>query len=121
MEIVGRVTANATVNKVKSDRQVVNFSVAVNDRYKPKEGEPVERTTFFNCSYWISSGIAEYLTKGTLVQLNGCISVNAWKNMEGEAKASLNLHVNSIKLHGKHTGETSSKKATAPVEDDLPF
>lgn len=114
MEIVGRLTANATVNTLKDERKVVNFSVAVNDSYKPKGSEqPVKVATYFNCSYWINPSIAEHLTKGTLVELYGRIGVNAWTNAEGEAKASLNFHVNSIKLHGKPKGADNSNETPA--------
>ena len=34
--IVGRITKNAEINTLKNDKQVVNFSVATNDSYKPK-------------------------------------------------------------------------------------
>lgn len=52
MEIVGRLTADATVNTLKDERKVVNFSVAVNDSYKAKGNEqPVKVTNYFNCSY----------------------------------------------------------------------
>ena len=124
MEIVGRLTANAVVNEVKnSSRKVVNFNVAVNDRYRPKDGEVKKFTTYFNCSYWLSSGIAEHLTKGSLVELSGRVSVNAWKNMEGEAKASLNFHVNNIKLHDKNKSVTvnETEPKAEPATDDLPF
>ena len=126
MELVGRLTANAKVSTVKDDRKVVNFSIAINDSYKPKGGELVTKiTTFVNCSYWINPAIAEHLTKSTLVELSGRIGVNAWTNAEGEAKASLTFHVNSIKLHGK--GNAASKESIPaaseikePIED-LPF
>jgi len=36
MEIVGRVTQNAVVKQLKDERQVVNFTVAINDYFKPK-------------------------------------------------------------------------------------
>ena len=130
MEITGRLTADAKCSTVKSGRQVVNFSVAVNDSYKPKGSEvAVKVTTYFNCSYWMNPGIASYLTKGTLVECFGRISVNAWTNAEGEAKASLNFHVNSIKLHGKanRAGNAAATETTPdaaeitePLED-LPF
>lgn len=125
MELVGRLTANAVINTVKGDRKVVNFAVAINDRYKPTDGEAKEVTTFFNCSYWISTAIAAYLTKGTLVELNGRVSVNAWKNAEGEAKASLSFHVNGIKLHGK-ASMPEKESVPGPEEiveaiEDLPF
>lgn len=141
MEIVGRLTADATVNTLKDERKVVNFSVAVNDSYRPKGNEqPVKVATYFNCSYWMNAAIAEHLTKGTLVELYGRISANAWTNAEGEAKASLNFHVNSIKLHGKPKGADNNnetpvtpvngkkKKAAKPAAgevteplEDLPF
>ena len=126
MELVGRLTADAKVSTVKDDRKVVNFSIAINDSYKPKGSEMVTKiTTFVNCSYWRNSGIAEYLTKGALVEVFGRISANAWTNAKGEIKASLNFHVTSIKLHGK--GNAASKESVPaasgikePIED-LPF
>jgi single-strand DNA-binding protein len=126
MELTGRITADAKCSTLKDGRQVVNFSVAVNDSYKPKGSEvAVKVATFFNCSYWQNPGVARYLTKGTLVECFGRISVNAWTNTEGQAKASLNFHVNSIKLHGKSNAVI---KETVPVtaeitesSEDLPF
>ncbi|SMP34572.1 Single-strand binding protein family protein [Chryseobacterium profundimaris] len=50
MNIVGRITKNAEVNALANDRQVVNFSVAINDSFKNKQGDRVEQTTFYNCS-----------------------------------------------------------------------
>ena len=64
--IVGRITQNAKINILKNDTKVVNFSVAINDSYKTKQGERKEQTTYYNCSYWINAKIAEFLTKGTL-------------------------------------------------------
>jgi len=100
MDIIGRVTADAQVRTLSEDRKVVNFTVAVNDSYKAKNGERVTQTEFFDCSYWIGSGIAQYLTKGSLVGLSGRVSARAWINGEGEAKAGLNFHTSKITLHG---------------------
>jgi single-strand DNA-binding protein len=52
MELFGRLTANATVNEIKDGRKVINFSIAINDGYKPKGTEVFKKiTTFVNCSY----------------------------------------------------------------------
>ncbi|HSZ84610.1 MAG TPA: single-stranded DNA-binding protein, partial [Puia sp.] len=119
------------------------FSIAINDSYRQKGIEQVKKVvTFVNCSYWISTGIAEHLKKGTLVELVGRISVSAYNDLEGEPKASLNFHVNNIKLHGipakkeqeatpvstEVTEKRNKKKTlipdaasvTEPI-DDLPF
>ncbi len=127
MEIIGRVTKDATVTKLKDERQVVNFSIAMNDYYKRKGNEEaVKITTYVNCAYWISAKIAAQLTKGKLVELYGRIGVNAYSNQQGEPKATLTFHVNSIKLHGSGKINTeisvpaNSTAITEPVQD-LPF
>ena len=102
MEIIGRLTANAKRKELSDGRNVVNFSIAINDSYKAKGSDEVKKiTTYVNCSYWRSPAIAEYLTKGVLVEVFGRISANAWTNAQGEVKATLNFHVTGIKLHGK--------------------
>ncbi len=119
MEIIGRVTKDATVTKLKDERQVVNFSIAMNDYYKPKGNEEaVKITTYVNCAYWVSLKIAPQLTKGKLVELYGRVGVNAYNNQQGEAKATLSFHVNSIKLHGNV--KVNAEAITEPGED-LPF
>lgn len=128
MEIIARLTADAVVKKVKDERQVVNFNVAINDSYKPKGSYQVTKVvTYVQCDYWVNPGIAQYLTKGTVVELYGRIGVNAYTNLQGEAKASLTFHVNTIKLHGGNAKKSAPVAApviagelTEPL-DDLPF
>ncbi len=126
MTITGRLTADATVNTLKDERKVVNFSVAINDSYKPKGGERVKVTTYCNCSYWKSEKVAQHLTKGTLLELDGRIYVTSYVSKSGEAKASLNCHVSNIKflanpkeveIIGRPVGTTE----TALPDDGVPF
>lgn len=51
MNITARLTGDAQVNTTSQDKQVVNFSVAINNSYKNKQGERIEQATFFDCSY----------------------------------------------------------------------
>lgn len=131
--IVGRITQNAKINTLKNDKKVVNFSIAINDSYKTKQGERKEQTTYYNCSYWINAKIAEYLIKGTLVELSGRISSSAWIGKDGEIKSRLNFHTSNIKLHGgKQKYDNNNYPATNQqsvndnpfadeTDDDLPF
>jgi single-strand DNA-binding protein len=120
MEIVGRVTNDAVVKQLKDERQVVNFSVAVNDYYKQKGAEKgVQTILFINCAYWVSTAICQRLTKGAIVELNGRLNINAYTGFDGEAKATLNCHVNSIKIH--QAGKKIDVKPEPAKQDDLPF
>ena len=98
MTITGRITADAILTTLDDERKVVNFSVAVNDRYKKKDGEVVKVTSFYNCSFWLSEKLAEHLKKGTLVEAEGRVYATPYVSKDGTAKASLNCHVRSIKI-----------------------
>ena len=91
-----------------------------------------------DCSYWINSGVAEFLKKGALVLLYGDMDVNAWIDKEGNAKGRLTFHTQTIKILAfaskkddekpngdkPNAGKNNAKKATAngaPEEDDMPF
>jgi single-strand DNA-binding protein len=129
MLVIGRITADAVVKQLKNDRQVVSFSIAENDWYKPKGMEQgIRTTTFYNCSYWLGTGVAGILKKGTLVEIAGRLIINAYSGFQGDAKASLNLHVSRVQVHqvpkaGEPVGgdvSVSPSAVQAPVED-LPF
>lgn len=123
MTIVGRITKDAVVSRLKDERAVANFSIAVNEYYRAKNGETVKQTTYCHCSYWLRPKIAERLKKGSLVEVSGRIYVTAFTDVNGHAKASLNCHVNHIKVHQwskevELLGAAQNKNETI---DDVPF
>ncbi|MES2111895.1 MAG: single-stranded DNA-binding protein [Bacteroidota bacterium] len=127
MYFTGRLTADAVVRNVKGDRKVTGFNVAINDRFKTKDGEKREITTYVECSYWVNPGLAEYLKKGGIVEIMGRVEARAWMK-DGEPQAGLSCNVSTIKLLGKSNTDrlerqdTKSKvTSTGGDEDDLPF
>jgi single-strand DNA-binding protein len=125
MTIIGRLTKDAVVKTIRDDKKVVSFSIVLNDGYKDKKTNKwVSVPSFYNCSYWLSSNVASILKKGNLVELTGRISVNPYKDLQGEAQASLNFHTDTIKVHQTTKKEDSvvvAKAETATPADDLPF
>lgn len=130
MNITGRLTRDAEVRTTSQDKQVVNFSVAINDSYRNKQGERIEQTTFFDCSYWRTPKVADFLTKGALVELSGRVSARAWTGNDGEARAGLNFHTSQIKFYGGGKKTENPQASTTAMNgklipqttgDDLPF
>ena len=131
MEITGRLTADAQVNTTKNEKEVVNFSIAVNDRYKTKAGDVNTITAYFRCAFWLGTNVAKALTKGTIVSLSGRASADAWIGSDGEAKAALNFHTSEIKILGggsrqnaegaAATMQTPKAQTGAMAGEDLPF
>jgi single-strand DNA-binding protein len=123
MVLIGRLTKDASVKTLKDERKVINFSVAVNNGYKDKKTDKwVSIPSYFGCSYWLSLSIAPLLKKGCLVELTGRVSVNAYKDMEGEAQATLNYHVDTIKIHQSPKREAVTPFVTKEeVKEELAF
>ncbi len=136
MNIIGRVTKDAEVRTTQQDKRVVSFSVAINDSYRNKQGERVEQTTYFDCSYWLSANVAKLLTKGSLVELTERVSARAWTGKDGEPRSGLNFHTAQIKLHSNsrkyepdtiaqpiqtNTNKQPDVFVQQKAEDELPF
>lgn len=138
MEITGRLTADTEVKTTKTGKDFAVFSIAINDSYKPKSGELKVITTYIKCSYWRSTKVAEWLRKGTLVQLSGRIGMNVYNNMDGNAVGSLTFNVAEIRALAfparKNGAQSNSVGAdqgagfngaasasTGNTYDDLPF
>ena len=129
MEITGRIVKDASVFKLKENREVVNFSIAVNDSYKPKGSDEVKKiVTYIDCSYWLSAKSAQWLKKGTVVELFGRIGQNVYIGNDGQAHGSLTFHTSHIKIlafakDGEQTPPVSkgAKTSSEKEPDDLPF
>ena len=132
MEIVARIVSDALVSQTKSGKKVVNFPVAINDYYKPKNGEGVQTTTYVRCTYWNSEAIAPRLVKGVLVELYGRLGVEAYTNKSGDPVGVINFQVSRIKLHSTKsnsapangyatTASVAVAEGSADSDDDLPF
>ena len=134
MNIIGRLTRDAEVRNLSNEKKVVNFSIATNDNYRNKLGERIEQTTYFECAYWISPKVADFLTKGTLIELSGRLYTSALLGKDGEPHAGLNFHTSQIKIHSsgkkndntkikpsRKTNDTKPKSNSNGDDDDLPF
>ncbi len=99
--IIGNVCADATTQQV-NEKTVINFTVAVNENRKDKDGNKTQNTTYIDCSFWRKAGqstaITEYLKKGVQVYCSGSPTVSAFINKEGHPVGKLALTISDIEL-----------------------
>lgn len=105
---------DAAVAHLKDDRKVVNFTVAVNDYYKPKRAEKgVSVTSYINCAYWINPTIAPQLTKSSLIEIRGRLSVNPYlfstRRYKGDAELSHGFFQDTPAVQKGSTGRNSKR------------
>ena len=121
LQIVGNLGKDCTVKEING-KNVINFSVAHTERFKDAAGNPKERTTWVECSYWTDrTAIAQYLKKGKLVYAEGSPEAEAYTNRENMPAATLRMRVRDIQLlggniegtPGNHSSEGSSAASTS--------
>lgn len=129
--VIGYLGSDAILKRketLKLNNHLISFSLAEDTSYITSRGEKVNRTKWYNCSYFMNfkdpSKLANILVKGTQVILKGEISANAWKSKEGECKADLKLNISDLKLLGtiaKDKDQTEFKGIDHKTDDNLPF
>lgn len=131
LQVIGNLGYNAVIQSIQNAK-VINFSVANNETYTDDKGEKRERTTWVQCSYWRREGqsvsVAEYLTSGTKVYVEGTPFLNEFKDRNGETKTSLSIRVDKLELLSQARNEpipeipqSNFEKEMVTTEDDLPF
>jgi single-strand DNA-binding protein len=104
--------------KAVGDRYVINFSVAVTRKTKE-----AETTTWWRVAYWSKSDkLAQYLTKGTPVLVEGTPYLREYESKDGGKKHSLELDARDVVLlGGKQDGEREAapapRRPAAPAAD----
>lgn len=142
MQVIGNLGKDCVVNTVNG-KNVINFTVAHTEKYKDSQGNQQEKTTWVDCAYWTDrTAVAQYLTKGKQVYVEGQPEARSFQRNDGTPGSSLSLRVREIQLLGGrgdsagtggssyqqpavNTGSYSSNTPspgdiTEPV-DDLPF
>ncbi len=140
MQIIGNLGKDCIVNAVNG-KNVINFTVAHSEKFKDSQGVNQERTTWVDCAWWTDrTTIAQYLTKGTKVWVDGTPEVRTYTRNDGTSGAVLAMRVRELQLispksDGGNTGNTYSNQSTAHLTtpqtpaapdagepiDDLPF
>lgn len=79
--VIGNLGQTPELKKTKEGKSYLNISVAVNKRYKDKEGESKTLTNWFNFCLWEkqAEALSKFLKKGTLVAVNGELSTRSRK------------------------------------------
>src|ERR1700736_6370205 len=88
---------------------VVNFSVAVNERWKNRDGEPQERTTWLRVTAFngIGQACAEHLAKGDGVYVEGRLQVREYEDKDHNERTSVEVVASKVRFldRGNYNGD----------------
>ena len=95
VSIIGNI---GTITNRGEDNKVTVLSVAVNENYKDKDGNPVENTTWINCTLFKNNAAfaQKYLSVGRYVRINAHLVNNEWTDDDGKKRFDLEVIVDRI-------------------------
>ncbi|MFG0276239.1 MAG: single-stranded DNA-binding protein [Phycisphaerales bacterium] len=143
--LLGNLTRDIELRHISGDNAVANIGLAVNRRYRTKDGENREETTFVDCEAWgrTAEVMSRYLAKGRPVFIEGRLKLDQWQDKDGQNRSKLKVVVENFQFvdsgggqgggggapdvqvrsgGGRSQGQPSGGPAYEPVgEDDIPF
>jgi single-strand DNA-binding protein len=113
--LVGRLGQDAETKFTPSGVPVTKFSVATNwSRKDPQTGEWKEETDWVNVVLWRSEKLAEYLTRGKQVYVEGRIQTRSYDDKDGKKQYRTEVVADDVILLGGRSGEAGG----APMPED---
>lgn len=127
--IMGNLTRDPELKQTPSNQSVAQIGIAMNRKFKDREGTMREETTFVDCEAWgrTAEVMAQYLTKGKPVFVEGRLKLDQWQDKDGNNRSKLKVVIESFQFIDSKGGQSSTPPAAgaatsaAPPADDIPF
>lgn len=88
--LMGNLTRDPQIRYLPSQMAVVDFGLAVNHKFKTKDGEEREDVLFIDCNAFGRQAevINQYCTKGKPLLVEGRLKLDSWEDKQGGGKRS---------------------------------
>lgn len=110
--IVGNVGKAPELKQIGDGQSVINFSVAVNEKWKDKSGQEQKHTEWFNVAYFGkgAAAVAKYLEQGKQVLVEGKLKTRSWEGKDGQKQYRTELQAQHVQLLGSKPGGGSGQR-----------
>ena len=127
VELIGRLTKDPELKFTANQTKYCQFSLAVERRFKDKEGQRV--TDFINCIAWRNTAefITKYFKKGARIGASGSIQTRSYDDENGIKRFVTEVVIDEaefVESSSQQTAEPSETGPEQPAEDQqehLPF
>lgn len=97
--------------------KVASFSLATTGRYKDRNGETRENTTWHRLSAWRNTAdiVEKFVHKGDQIYVEGKLTTRQWQDQQGNTHTTTEIQVANIQLLGKRETQPAPTQAAAPA------
>jgi len=114
--LIGHLGRDAETRFTPAGVAVTKFSVATNRRWKDQQsGEWKEETDWANVVLWRQENLANYLTKGKQVYVEGRLQTRSYDDKDGKKQYMTEVVADDVILLGGRGGEGGSDMGSQTV------
>jgi single-strand DNA-binding protein len=116
--LIGNLTDDPELRYTQNGVARTRFSIAVNRRYRNREGNLQEETTFVPIVVWgpQAENCANYLGKGRSVAVDGRLRIETFETEEGERRKVAEVVAETVQFLGGGTGGRRGAEGEAEKE-----
>ncbi|MDD5221253.1 MAG: single-stranded DNA-binding protein [Candidatus Pacebacteria bacterium] len=124
--LLGNLASDPETRTTQTGQIVCSFRMATNRVWFDKQsGEKKTKAEFHRIVVWgkLANVAAQYLTKGSLVFIEGRLTTRGWEDKSGNKRSTTEIIAEGLQLGPKGAKQNSSpaQDKEAPVEDDIPI
>ena len=104
--LVGNLTRDPQLSYTPNQTAVCEFGMAVNRKWRGKDGQQNEDTCFVECQAWSKTGeiINQYMSKGRPIFVEGRLTYSSWEGKDGQKHSRLRVTVENFQFLGGQGG-----------------
>ena len=104
--LIGNLTRDPELKYTPGNQAVCEVGLAVNRKYRTKDGEDREETTFVDCEAWGKQAevIKQYMTKGKPLFIEGRLKLDTWEDKDGGKRSKMRVVIENFQFLGAAGG-----------------
>ena len=101
--LIGNLTRAPELRYTPAGVAVANLGLAVNRRFRDKNGELKEDVCFLTVTVWDKQAEAccQYLQKGSPIFVEGVLQSRSWETTDGQKRSTIDVRAERIQFLGK--------------------
>jgi single-strand DNA-binding protein len=98
--LMGNLTRDVQLKSVAGGQAVAEIGIAVNRKFKLKDGTEKEEVTYVDCECWgpRAEVINKYFSKGKPIFIEGRLKLDSWEDKDGQKRSKMRVVIEDFQF-----------------------
>jgi len=98
--LMGNLTRDVQLKSLPSGQPVAEIGIAINRKFKTKDGQDREEVTYVDCECWgpRAEVINKYFSKGKPIFIEGRLKLDSWEDKDGQKRSKMRVVIDDFQF-----------------------